>query len=105
MESLTISNTTHFVDTGNMKGALDTHLSVLTTMQLMQPDVFSVFLDELIHGVAHLIACFSVTIALLICMAAILLSCLCLFELVVQCVNELMIYLKTFKEVEEIGIF
>lgn len=66
---------------------------------------FPDFLEWLIHGVAHLIACFSVTIALLICMAGILLSCLCLFEMVVQCINELMVYLKTFKEMEEIGIF
>jgi hypothetical protein len=41
-----------------------------------------------VHGIAHLIACFSVTISLMLCMAAILFSCLCLFELVIQCINE-----------------
>lgn len=44
--------------------------------------------DALVHGIAHLIACFSVTISLMLCMAAILFSCLCLFELVIQCINE-----------------
>ena len=88
-----------------MKGTLDTHLSVLTTMQFMQPDVLSAFFEELIHGVARLIACFSVTVSLLICMVAILFSCLCLFELVIQCVNEVIIYLQSFKDGEGIKIF
>jgi hypothetical protein len=71
---------------------------------LLSPS-FPDFFEELIHGVARLIACFSVTVSLLICMVAILFSCLCLFELVIQCVNEVIIYLQSFKDGEGIKIF
>lgn len=56
--------------------------------------------DELVHWVAHLIASFSVTVSLLFCMAVILFSCLCLFELAIQCVNEAIRFMR-----EEVKIF
>ena len=54
------------------------------TGRTMQPDALFVVLDSLVHWTAYFIACASVTISLLICMAVIMLSCVCLFELVAQ---------------------
>ena len=56
--------------------------------------------DALVHWMAHLIASFSVTVSLLFCMAVILFSCLCLFELAIQCVNEAIQFMR-----EEVKIF
>lgn len=62
--------------------------SPVTPIQLQADVIF----DVLIHTTAHLIACFSVTVALLICMALILFTCLCLFELVIAFVKEVAIF-------------
>ncbi len=69
--------------------ALDylTLISVTPPSSIPLPVPIATF-DALVHGIAHLIACFSVTISLMLCMAAVLFSCLCLFELAIQCINE-----------------
>ena len=54
------------------------------TGRTMQTDALFIVLDSLVHWAAYFIACASVTISLLICMAVIMLSCVCLFELVAQ---------------------
>jgi hypothetical protein len=38
-----------------------------------------------------------VTVSLLVCMAVVLFSCLCLFELAVHCVNEVVYYVRESK--------
>ena len=87
----------------NANTHLDFQLFNQSNALLMQPDL-SMF-EALIHSTAHFIACFSVTVSLLICMAAILFSCMCLLELLIQFANETMHYLKTFKGEGESKIF
>jgi hypothetical protein len=69
----------------------DTRLGAISSAiaPIMQADVL---FDTLIHWTAHLIACFSVTVSLLICMALILFACLCLFELAIASVREVGIF-------------
>ena len=72
---------------------LSTYYMFLPVM-LFQPEALSVHFSALIDCAAYFIACVSVTVSLLICMAIILFSCVCLLELVIQSVNEAMDFVK-----------
>jgi hypothetical protein len=61
---------------------------------LSHPDSLFLLFDVLIHWTAYFIACIAVTISLLICMAIVLFSFICLFELFVQTVSEIINFIK-----------
>ncbi len=61
---------------------------------LSAPDLSFLLFDVLVHWIAYLIACIAVTVSLLICMAVVLFSFICLFELVIQTFNEAITLLK-----------
>lgn len=48
------------------------------------PDIFNSLFEVLVHWIAYFIACASVTVSLLICMAIIMFSCVCMLEMVIQ---------------------
>jgi hypothetical protein len=62
-------------------------------VELRTDALFGVF-DALVHWLAYIIACASVTVSLLVCMTIILLSFLCLFDLVVQGATEALGWLR-----------
>ena len=47
-------------------------------------DVFAALFEVLVHWIAYFIACTSVTVSLLVCMTIVLLSCVCILEMVIQ---------------------
>ena len=48
------------------------------------PVDFSQLFDVLVHWMAYLIACASVTVSLLICMTIVLFSCACVLEMLIE---------------------
>ena len=48
------------------------------------PGVFNALFEVLVHWIAYFIACASVTVSLLICMAIVLFSCVCMLEMAIQ---------------------
>ena len=47
-------------------------------------DVFAALFEVMVHWIAYFIACASVTVSLIVCMTIILLSCVCILEMVIQ---------------------
>jgi hypothetical protein len=69
-------------------------------VNLSQSDFPYAFFDVFVHWLAYFIACASVTISLLICMAVVLFSCVCFLELVIQCANEAFYYVKGERQIK-----
>ncbi len=69
-------------------------------VNLSNPDLLFTLFDVFIHWTAYFIAYASVTISLLICMAIVLFSCLCLLELVIECGSELYYYLNGIRQIK-----
>lgn len=73
--------------------------------RIAQTDALFVWLDSMVHWTAYLIACSAVTISLLICMAIILLSCACIFEMVAEGAESAWGYLRRKRENREMKNF
>lgn len=47
-------------------------------------DVFAALFEVVVHWIAYFIACASVTVSLIVCMAIVMLSCVCIMEMMIQ---------------------
>lgn len=59
-----------------------------------QQDLLFTLFELLIHWMAYFIACASVTVSLMVCMAIILFSCVCVLEMVIQFTSDVLCFVK-----------